>query len=68
MKNELIPEELNQLSERIIGYAIEVHRQRGPGLIEAQLLTCLKIPSKRLGLLLNFNSRLLKDGVKRMVL
>ena len=35
---------------------------------EAQLLTYLKITGIKHGLLLNFNSRLLKDGIKRMVL
>jgi GxxExxY protein len=29
-----LPEELNRLSERVIGCAIEVHRQLGPGLLE----------------------------------
>ena len=37
-------------------------------LFEAQLLTYLKITGLKRGLLLNFNSRLLKDGIKRMVL
>ena len=37
-------------------------------LFEAQLLTYLKLSGKRLGLLINFNSVLFKDGVKRMVL
>ncbi len=122
-------EELNELTERIIGCAIEVHRQLGPGLLEAiyedalciefddsgvrykrqvpfpisykgrrlgdyrldlivegavvveiksverfdplfeaQLLTYLRVTGKRLGLLVNFNSRLLKNGIKRFVL
>jgi GxxExxY protein len=34
---------------------------------EAQLLTYLKLSEKRLGLLINFNVKLLKDGIKRMV-
>jgi len=119
--------EINLLTERIIGRAIEVHRILGPGLLEpayetamcielddagigyvrqirlpalykgrrlgeyridlivedlviveikaverdnplfgAQVLTYLRITGKRVGLLINFNSRLLKDGVKRM--
>jgi len=118
----------NQLTEKIVGAAIEVHRQLGPGLLEstfesalcieleliglkyqrqvvvpvvykgrpigdyridlivndsvileiksverfdpifeAQLLTYLKVTGKSLGLLINFNSRLLKDGIKRYV-
>lgn len=34
---------------------------------EAQLLTYLKMSQKRLGLLLNFNVPLLKEGIKRIV-
>jgi GxxExxY protein len=121
--------EMNELTERIIGCAIEVHRQLGPGLLEAtyeaalcieledaglkykrqmshpviykgraigeyrldlvvedtvvvevksverfdpvfeaQILTYLKVTGKRVGLLVNFNSRLLRDGIKRYVL
>lgn len=36
-------------------------------LCEAQLLTYLKLTGHRLGLLLNFNVPLLKDGMKRLV-
>jgi len=122
-------ERLRRLTERIIGCAIEVHRELGPGLLEgtceaalcielanaglgflqqhkipvvykghliglykpdlivedavvvevksverfdrvfeAQVLTYLKVTGKRIGLLINFNSRLLRDGVKRFVL
>ena len=35
---------------------------------EAQLITYLKLTGLRTGLLINFNVRLLKEGVKRMVL
>ncbi len=35
---------------------------------EAQLLTYLKLASKRLGLLVNFNVALIKQGIKRIVL
>ena len=41
---------------------------RFDSVFEAQLLTCLKITGLKRGLLLNFNSRLLKDGIKRLVL
>ena len=122
-------EQKDALTEKIIGCAIEVHRQLGPGLLEstyesalcvelelaglkfqrqliypisykgrvigehridliveravileiksvdrhdpvfeAQLLTYLKITGLHRGLLINFNSRLLKDGIKRFVL
>jgi GxxExxY protein len=33
---------------------------------EAQLLTYLKLSNHRLGLLINFNSPLIKDGIKRI--
>lgn len=35
---------------------------------EAQMLTYLRLADKRIGLLINFNSRLLKDGITRLVL
>lgn len=35
---------------------------------EAQLLTYLKLSGNRTGLLLNFNSAVLRDGIRRMVL
>jgi GxxExxY protein len=34
---------------------------------QAQLLSYLKLSGKRLGLLINFNVVLLKDGIKRLV-
>ena len=123
-------EERDAFTEMIIGAAIEVHREMGPGLLEsvyqkclayelrlrhveflpqsrlaiaykdvviddeelvmdlyfpgrlvvelksvnrllpiheAQLLTYLRLSKTHTGLLINFNVRLLKDGVKRMV-
>ena len=121
--------ELNELSRQIIGAAIDVHRNLGPGLLEtayeacleyelsqrgmvverqkqlpivykkvvvdaafrldlvvnekvivelkaveqvypihkAQLLTYLKLSGLELGLLINFNVRILKDGVNRVI-
>ena len=118
------------LSERVIGLAIDVHRQLGPGLLEsayeeclcydlaqtgiahsrqvllpvvyknvrldcgyrmdlvvdnqlivevkaverllpihtAQILTYLKLSGYKTGLLMNFNTSQLKDGLKRLVL
>ena len=35
---------------------------------EAQILTYLRLSSRRIGLLINFNSVLLKDGVRRFIL
>ncbi len=42
--------------------------ERFDAIFEAQVLTYLRLSRKRRGLLINFNSRLLKDGVKRFVL
>ncbi len=122
-------EELNKITEKIIGCAIEVHRNIGPGLLEsvyekamaielknsglkferqkslailyknhslgefkidilvenkvvvelksverhdsifeAQLLSYLKLGNYKLGLLINFNKTMLKEGIKRMIL
>jgi GxxExxY protein len=120
---------LNQLSEKIIGAAIEVHRALGPGLLEsayeaclcheleirripferqmdlpvhykgvaldcgyridvlvdgsillelksckdiepihrAQMLTYMKLLNVKIGLLLNFNVQLMKDGIVRVL-
>lgn len=35
---------------------------------EAQVLTYLRLSGRKLGLLINFNVPLLKDGIKRLVL
>jgi len=122
-------DEINKITERIIGCAIEVHRHLGPGLLEsvyeealcvefelhdvnyqrqlsvpvnykgrvigeyrldllvedavvvelksverhdpvfeAQILTYMRVTGRRVGLLINFNSKLLKEGVKRFIL
>ena len=42
--------------------------ERHEPVFEAQVLTYLKITSKKVGLLINFNSRLLKNGIKRLIL
>ena len=36
-------------------------------IFDAQLLTYLKITGKRIGLLINFNVLMLKDGIRRLV-
>lgn len=123
-------EDLNKLTEKIIGVAIDVHRELGPGLLESiyqrclaialreaglnveeerpvpiyfrgqrisddgyrldmlvedtvilelksvaaltdvfkkQLLTYLKLTGKPIGLLINFNEVVLKNGIKRII-
>ncbi|HEY4952017.1 MAG TPA: GxxExxY protein [Verrucomicrobiae bacterium] len=42
--------------------------ERHDPIFEAQLLTYLKITGHKRGLVLNFNTRLLKEGIKRFVL
>lgn len=122
--------EFDELSKRVLGCALEVHKQLGPGLLEsayeqclarelaltkipfrlqhplpiaykgllldcgyrvdlffereliveleaveqllpiheAQILTYMKLAAIPVGLLINFNVRLLKNGIKRLVL
>ena len=42
--------------------------ERNDPVFEAQILTYLKITGKKVGLLINFNSKLLKNGIKRIIL
>jgi GxxExxY protein len=41
--------ELNEITEKIIGSAIEVHRQLGPGLLESAYEKCLAYELRELG-------------------
>ncbi|MBP7997921.1 MAG: GxxExxY protein [Chloroflexi bacterium] len=45
-------DELNQLTEKIIGAAIEVHRHLGPGLLESTYESCLVYELEQLGLII----------------
>jgi GxxExxY protein len=129
MQKELSRDELNEISGKIIEYAIKVHKALGPGMLEgayeiclmhelikggakarsqvsmpiiydgirldagyridllveeavivelksidrllpvheAQLLSYLRMSKKRLGLLVNFNTKRLTEGVRRVV-
>jgi len=72
-------ENLDRITDSIIGAAIEVHRTLGPGLLEsayeacltpihqAQLLSYLKLSGCKVGLLINFNVKVVKDGIRRVV-
>jgi GxxExxY protein len=40
----------NQLTERVIGAAIKIHRRLGPGLLESAYETCLAFELRELGL------------------
>ena len=40
----------NEISSKIIGAAIEVHKQLGPGLLESTYETCLAYELKQMGL------------------
>lgn len=54
----------------VVGDAVIVELkavEKNNPLFEAQLLTYLKLTGHRLGLLINFNVPLLRDGIKRMV-
>ncbi len=42
--------EINRLTEQVIGCAIEVHKQLGPGLLESAYETCLEHELKLAGL------------------
>jgi GxxExxY protein len=42
--------------------------ERMDPVFQAQLMSYMKLGGYKLGLLINFNSRLVKDGIKRMIL
>jgi GxxExxY protein len=58
---------LDLLVEKAVVLEIKSVDRHDP-IFEAQVLTYLKITGLRRALLINFNSRLLKDGVKRFVI
>ena len=57
---DLIVEDLVMVEIKSVSYMKPV--------FEAQVLTYLRLTQKRLGLLMNFNSRLMKDGSQRVAL
>ncbi len=56
---DLLVEDNIVLELKTVEYLTEVH--------EAQILTYLKLGNYPLGLLINFNTKLLKDGLKRYI-
>jgi GxxExxY protein len=58
---------LDLLVEDLVVVEIKSVERYDP-VFEAQVLTYLKLTQKRVGLLINFNSRLVKDGIKRFIL
>lgn len=42
--------------------------ERHDSVFEAQILSYMKLTNKKVGLLINFNSKMVKDGIKRFVL
>ena len=57
---DIIVEDLIIVEIKTVANILPVH--------EAQLLTYLKLTNKKIGLLLNFNVPVLKDGIKRLKL
>lgn len=63
------PFENDQLTEKIIGLAIELKSiERLLPIHEAQVLTYMRLSGITTGLLLNFNTAVLKDGIRRLML
>jgi GxxExxY protein len=58
---------LDLLVENLVVVEIKSVERIEP-VFEAQVLTYLKLSGKRVGLLINFNSRLLKTGIQRFIL
>ncbi len=61
----------NEISGAVVDAAMKIHSELGPGLLEsahqAQIISYLKLSGKPIGLLINFHSLHLKDGIKRFV-
>ena len=64
-----------QIGEHIIDILVEEpvilelkSVERHDPIFEAQILPYMKLTGKKVGLLINFNSKMVKDGIKRFVL
>lgn len=64
---EPIPAAVEKVATACVDAGFHVHKGTGPGFKELiyHRALCLEL---RLGLLINFNTRLYRDGVKRIVL
>jgi len=60
LRLDLIVTDIVIIEIKAVEQVLEVHK--------AQLLTYLKLTGKPLGYLINFNVKLIRDGIKRMVL
>ena len=68
--------ELDPLASKLVDCAFQVHKTLGPGLLESyyeqamgiEMESYMKISKAKLGLLMNFNVPLIKNGIKRFVL
>ena len=58
---------MDLLEEEAVVVEVEAVERLDP-VHEAQLLTHLRLTSKRVGLLVNFTRRLLREGIKRLIL
>jgi len=76
-KNVKIPVEYkgNSIGEYFIDLLVEdtvilelKSVERHDPIFEAQILSYMKLTGKKVGLLINFNSKMVKDGIKRFVL
>ena len=66
-----LPEDLEALVHKTIGCCIAVELKSVEQLVavnHAQLLSYMRVSQKRVGLLINFNVVVLKDGLTRKVL
>ncbi len=60
--------EFDELSNRMMGCAIEVHRELGPGLLESTCEQCLARELKLNGIAFRLQCPQLKNAIKRFVL
>jgi GxxExxY protein len=76
-KNVKVPVEYKgrAIGEYFIDILVEEHVvlelksvERHDPIFKAQILSYMKLTGKKIGLLINFNSKLVKDGIKRFVL